>query len=109
MPTVDVSGLNEKEKDVKTRLRKEIQEYFAATLHIKKSSTKVVFIEDDTISDQEHVMVRLYSKSFTDMPQGLREQICDDIVTILESAAHPFNEAFIVPVMAMRGRHLKQD
>jgi len=35
--------------------------------------------------------------------------MCDSVVAVLEKAGHPFNEAFPVPVLAMRGRPNKQN
>lgn len=107
MPIIDVSGLTTEEKDVKNKLRREIQKYFAKKLGIKEDSTAVTFITDDTITDQEHIIARLHSKSFMKMGQEELDEISDDVVAILEEAGHPYNEAFPIPVMAMRGRFLK--
>ena len=106
MPIVDISGLTDSEVEIKIAIRKELRKYFAKKLNISEDSTAVIFITDETTSGycslDEHVMARLYSKSFV---SGLdHENMCDDVVKILEVAKHSFNEAFVIPVMAMRGR-----
>ncbi len=50
-------------------------------------------------------MTRLYSKKFMAMKEGELDEIADSIVLIMEEeAGHDFNEALVIPVMAMRGR-----
>ncbi|HEY0011026.1 MAG TPA: hypothetical protein VGB97_03940 [Candidatus Paceibacterota bacterium] len=72
-------------------------------------STTVTFISDDTGENSidpttSHVMARLYSKKFMGMQQEELDSICDAVVLILEEeGGHDFNDAFPIPVMAMRG------
>lgn len=106
MPIVDISGLTVSEAEIKMQIREELKKYFAKKLNISKDNTTVTFITDETITGyhclEEHAMARLYSKSFV---SGLdHDSMCDDVVEILEVAKHSFNEAFVIPVMAMRGR-----
>lgn len=107
MPIVDVSGLTAGETSAKVKIRKEIKKYFANRLSISEDSTTVTFSTDDTTDSQEHVMARLYSKAFIKMNTEDLEEICDNVVTILEKAGHPYNEVFPVPILAMRGRCMK--
>ena len=107
MPIIDVSGLFPSEGSVKIQIRKEIRRYFAGRLGILEDSTTVTFITDEIMDGQEHVMARLYSKSFMKMDPRELEEICDEILAILEKAGHPYNEVFPIPVLAMRGRSLK--
>jgi len=107
MPIVDISGLTISEAEMKIVIRKELKKYFAKSFNISEDSTTVTFITDETTGVEEHVMARLYSKSFVSLPILDLESMCDEIVEILEIAGHPFNEAFPIPVMAMQGRHNK--
>ena len=107
MPIIDVSGLMAGTKDAKNKLRAELKGMFTR-FGFSVDSTTVTFIEDPTTGTEEHLMARLYSKSFMKMEPETLEKICDDVVAILEKAGHPFNEAFIIPVLAMKGRGLKK-
>ncbi len=106
MPIIDISGLTPGERDVKGKIRKEIKKYFADKLDIHEDSTTVTFITDETTDRQEHVMARIYSKSFMQMEVSKLRKICDGIIMILEQAGHPYNEVFPVPVLIMYGRSL---
>ena len=109
MPIVDISGLSAKEAEAKGRIRKRIQQFYHKRLGMPLTATTVTFITDETAGDGKdvHLMARLYSKMFMTMEeQKDLDQICDTIVIIMEEeAGHVFNEAFPVPVMAMRGGH----
>jgi hypothetical protein len=107
MPIVDISGLSPDEKKAKRSIRIRIQKLYRDYLGMEPSDTSVTFITDETaVTGREaHVMARLYSKKFMTMPQDQLEKICDSVRDILEEeAGHSYNEAFPVPVMAMRGR-----
>jgi len=106
MPIVDVSGLTEKEGRAKVLIRKGIKSCFANNFGISDDDTTVTFIPDDTITRGEHILARCYSWRFMDMEIKKREAICDQVVEVLEIAKHPYNEAFPIPVLAMRGRAL---
>ena len=104
MPIIDVSGLTRDEADVKAIIRAKVKTLFGMILAIPEDSTTVTFITDDTTGPNEHVMARLYSKSFVGMSTQDLAGICDSIVAILEEAGHPYNEAFPIPVLTMRGK-----
>ncbi|XLQ20162.1 MAG: hypothetical protein ACKUBY_00075 [Candidatus Moraniibacteriota bacterium] len=104
MPIVDISGLTIEEADMKAVIREQLKKYFAKKLNTSEDSTTVTFITDETTDTKEHVMARLYSKSFVTFDRPGLESMCNDIIEILEIADHPFNEVFPIPVMAMYGR-----
>lgn len=108
MPIVDVSGLTKNELSEKSLIRRGIKRCLANHLSIHEDTVTVTFITDDTTDKHEHVMARLYSKKFMGMEALKLDAICDNVVEVLEIAKHPYNEAFPIPVMAMRGRALKQ-
>ena len=69
-------------------------------------ATAITFIPDESAGDgpEVHVMARLYSKKFIAMEQTELDEIADTVVKILEEeGGHAFNEAFPIPVLAMRG------
>lgn len=106
MPIVDISGFGVYSIDTKKRIRKHIQEFYHRRLGVPLTATTVTFITDESEADERsrHVMARLYSKLFTDMPQDERNEVSDGVVAILEQqGGHDFNEAFIIPVATMRG------
>ncbi len=104
MPIIDISGLTPKETEVKKIIRKGLKKLLSEKLSFPEDSVSVTFITDDTVGKEEAVIARLYSKKFMRMKQDDLDEICDDVVTVLEVAEHPYYEAFPVPVMAMRGR-----
>ena len=107
MPIVDISGLSAGEAPQKQQIRTRIQLLFHTKFGIPHSSTAVTFIEDATLGNElsNHVMARLYSKIFKTMDQATTENVCDEVVDILEKeAGHAYNEAFPIPILAMRGR-----
>lgn len=106
MPIIDISGLMPSEKKAKIQIRKDLKAFFE-TLGFSQDSTSVTFITDNTITIEEHVMARMYSKKFMQMNVPDLESMCDSVVAILEKAGHPFNEAFPIPVLAMQGRRNK--
>ncbi|KKP68647.1 MAG: hypothetical protein UR66_C0004G0047 [Candidatus Moranbacteria bacterium GW2011_GWE1_35_17] len=108
MPIIDVSGLMSSEREKKVYIRKDLKVFFK-TLGFSEDSTTVTFDTDDTTGPEEHVMARMYSKKFMQMEVLELERMCDSVVAVLEKAGHPFNEAFPVPVLAMRGRPNKQN
>ncbi|MCD4762163.1 hypothetical protein K8R32_04370 [bacterium] len=107
MPIIDVSGLMLDEEEKKKIIRKNLKVFFHRKHGFSEDSTTVTFIEDVTTGPEEHVMARMYSKSFMKLDDTALEKLCDDVVIILEQAGHPFNEAFPIPVLAMKGRWKK--
>jgi hypothetical protein len=104
MPIVDISGFTENENVIKIDLRRRIQVLYHERLGVPLAATTVTFITDDTTKEGGPVMARLYSKKLMDMNQADLDALCDEVVEILEDhGGHDFNEAFPVPVMAMRG------
>ncbi len=109
MPIVDISGFAETEYEAKKKIRRRIQEFYHKRLDMPLDATAVTFITDDTDGSYAHrtpvhVMARLYSKKFMGMEEEELNEICDGIVLILEEeGGHTFNEAFPIPVLAMRG------
>lgn len=108
MPIVDISGFSPYEGDAKDRIRTRIKKLYEERLKMPLSATVVTFITDTSANEglqtDVHVLARLYSKMFMEMDQKELDSICDAVVLILEEeGGHVFNEAFPIPVMAMRG------
>ncbi|EKE20446.1 MAG: hypothetical protein ACD_7C00581G0017 [uncultured bacterium] len=108
MPIGDVSGLMLNEKEAKSKIRKDLKIFFKIFSSCSEDDTTVTFIMDDTTGPEEHVMVRLYSKKFLKMSVPELEEMCDDIISVLEANTdHPFNE-IIIPLpgcWVIRGRY----
>jgi len=104
MPIVYVSGLMSSEEREKRKIRAELRGYFTK-FGYSADNTTVAFNEDSTTGSDEHVMAQMYSKSFMKMDEPSLDEMCDEVVAIMERFSnHPFHEAFPVPVLAMRGR-----
>lgn len=105
MPIIDISGFTQEEEEKKQKLRRDLQGYFQYKYGFGWDSTFVTFLNDDTVEPNQHVMARMYSKSFMKMNEEQLQRLCDEVIVILETAGHPFNEAFPIPVLAMKGRY----
>ncbi len=105
MPIVYVSGLTADESEKKKAFRRLIKESISRTMQVNENHVTVVSIYDDTIDENEHVMIALVSKLFNNMEQGQRDNVCREVgVSVQERLGkHPFHEVFVLDNSAMCG------
>ncbi len=88
MPICLVTGLADYEREKKREVRETIKEALALELSFDPNHVTVTCVYyDDSIDASEHVMIYLISKSFTDMSDLGRGDICSLITSVVEPIA----------------------
>jgi len=108
MPIIDISGLRPEEADAMDEIEEGIKAYFTELIGLSSPDhVMVTFFTNERTKPNEHVMARLISKYFWNKDQKHIDEVCWAVVEILETAGHPYNEAFPLHALAMSGRELK--
>jgi hypothetical protein len=109
MPIIKVIGLTHAPLPVKTDIRTTLQDsffyYYARHgVTLNTSDTKVTFIHDPTESPRTPAIAEITSVPLLELSQAARDELCDIVISIIERAGRPLNEAYVTMVEGIRYR-----